>query len=146
MEFGARVRIFFITLVMSIWLLIIDAINPLANLDSDNLDSQEWTYYFLVISGLLMGVFGGICAVLVLMWMIPRCAGLTLLFVVLIAAILRIVAVTVGFENFTGGGGFSTTDWFVTAAAIFLLQMYIVLEGWHVARCARRETMANVNA
>eukprot|EP01083_Nonionella_stella_P226646 804697_1 len=130
MEMRARLRIFYITLVVSIWLLIIDAINPLANLDSDNLDSMEWTYYFLVISGLLMGIFGGICSILVLMWMVPRCAGLTLMIAVFIAAVLRIIAVTVGFKNFSGGGGFNTTTGFVTAFAILLLQLYIVFEGW----------------
>ena len=88
---------------MAVWLLIIDAINPLAYLDIENLDRQEWTYYFLILAGLIMGVFGGICALLILLWTAGRCAGLTLCIAVFIAAVLRIVAVTVGFENFVGG-------------------------------------------
>lgn len=98
-----RFRIFWIAAIVSVWLLIVDAINPLAYLDVDNLDEQEWTYYFLVISGLIMGIFSGISALLILLWVAARCAGLTLCFATLIAAILRIVAATVGFRNFAGG-------------------------------------------
>ena len=47
-----------------------------------------------------MGVFVGICALLMLLWAVGRCAGLTLIFAVLIVTVLRIVVVTVGFENF----------------------------------------------
>mmetsp|Transcript_19015 Transcript_19015/g.30198 ORF Transcript_19015/g.30198 Transcript_19015/m.30198 type:complete len:147 (+) Transcript_19015:106-546(+) len=146
MEFTDRFRIFWIAFVISIWLLIIDAINPLANLDTDNLDAQEWTYYCLVISGLIMGIFGGICALMILCWVSPRCAGMTMAIAVLIAAILRVIAVTVGFNNFSGRGGFNTTTGFTTAFAILLLQIYIIWEGFQSGRKARRETMADVNA
>ena len=59
------------------------------------------TYYFLILAGLIMGVF--VMKIMILLWTAGRCAGLTLCLAILIAAILRIVAVTVGFENFIGG-------------------------------------------
>ena len=102
MEMGSRLGIFYVTLVMGIWLLIIDAINPVSFGTFDDLTEQEWTWYLKVISGFLMGL-AAICAIMVLLWFSPRCAGLTILVVVLLAAILRIVAETVGFENFSGG-------------------------------------------
>eukprot|EP01084_Bolivina_argentea_P054085 99208_1 len=143
MEISSRLRIFYVTLVVGIWLLIVDAINPLANFDTSNLESQEWTFYFLVVNGLIMGIIGGICSLFILMWACTRCAGLTLWISVFIAAILRIIAVTVGFENLKGSGSFNTTSAIVTAAAIFLLQIFIVFEGCYVARQAAREREVN---
>lgn len=93
-----------------------------------------------------MGIFGGISALLILLWVAGRCAGLTLCFATFIAAILRIVAVTVGFKNFSGGGGFNTSSSLTTAFAILLLQIYIIYEGWNCASTARAENMQKVNA
>ena len=103
METGRRFRIFFIAIVVSLWLFITDAINPLANLDFDTLDEQQWTYYLLIVSGLFMGIFGGISAIMVLFWVNARIGGLMMSAGVLLASLLRIIAVTVGFQNFSGG-------------------------------------------
>lgn len=122
MFFGARLRIFYVTVVIALWILFIDVIGN----DGVFTDDKEWEIWMIFIGGFIMASFGLICAIFILVWFCARCAGLSMAIAIFIAAIMRFVAV-MSLSNWSWGA--SSTDF-----AILALQVYLVFEGLFVLR------------
>mmetsp|Transcript_39086 Transcript_39086/g.48447 ORF Transcript_39086/g.48447 Transcript_39086/m.48447 type:complete len:150 (-) Transcript_39086:24-473(-) len=143
LDFGDRFRILWITVTVCGWIFLSDGITAVEGIANNNATSDEWKTYILAITG-LFNIICIICVIFIFLWMCPGKMGIILMISAFFAMILRGVVVVVPDSGNVQKQNF--LDVGIMHIAIFLLQLYIVYEGWHVNRVETRQMRSEVNS
>mmetsp|Transcript_73767 Transcript_73767/g.66405 ORF Transcript_73767/g.66405 Transcript_73767/m.66405 type:complete len:158 (+) Transcript_73767:17-490(+) len=141
-DFGDRWRVFFIAVILSIWLVIIDGLNFCFNFDED-VDSADWAKILVLISGFVFSVPVLIGAFLLLIWVKPKVGALMVIIPAFIAGTMRLLATLIGFQDFWQETYLDSTTSGTTDVAIAALQVYLIFDAFYLYRQVGKVTADN---
>eukprot|EP00486_Rosalina_sp_Unknown_P005592 CAMPEP_0201572084 /NCGR_PEP_ID=MMETSP0190_2-20130828/15145_1 /ASSEMBLY_ACC=CAM_ASM_000263 /TAXON_ID=37353 /ORGANISM="Rosalina sp." /LENGTH=157 /DNA_ID=CAMNT_0047997399 /DNA_START=26 /DNA_END=499 /DNA_ORIENTATION=+ len=141
-DFGDRWRVFFIAVILSVWLVIIDGLNFCFNFDEDQ-DSEDWAKILVLISGFIFAVPVLIGAFLLLIWVKPKVGALMVIISCIIAGGMRLLATLIGFKDFWQETYLDSTTSGTTDVAIAALQVYLIFDSFYLYRQVGKVTADN---
>eukprot|EP01084_Bolivina_argentea_P275740 470321_1 len=141
-RFGQRWRVFFIAVILSVWLVIIDGFNFSFNFYEDT-ESEDWAKIMVLISGYIFCFPVLIGAFLLLIWIKPKTGAFLVIFAAFFAGLLRIIATLIGFQDFWQEKYLDSTTSGTTDVAIAALQVYLIIDAFHLYRQIGKITVDN---
>ena len=141
-DFGDRWRVFFIAVILSIWLVIIDGLNFCFNFDEDQ-DSASWAKILVLISGFIFAPPVLIGAFLLLIWVQPKVGALMVIIPCFIAGTMRLLATLIGFQDFWQETYLDSTTAGTTDVAIACFQVYLIFDSFYLYRQVGKVTADN---
>ena len=139
-DFGDRWRVFFIAVILSVWLVIIDGLNFCFNFNEDQ-DSENWAKILVLISGFVFAVPVLIGSFLLLIWVTPRIGALMVIIPTFIAGVMRLLATLIGFRDFWQERYLDSTTAGTTDVAIACLQVYLIFDSFYLYRQVGKVTV-----
>lgn len=131
---GDRWRVFFIGVILSVWLLIIDGLNYSFNWDEDP-ESETWAKLVLLISGYLFAFPVIMGCFMMFTWCSPKTGAVMVIFSCLVAGGMRLAATLIGFQDFWQTSTLDSTTSGTTDVAIAALQVYLLFDAHYLYRC-----------
>jgi len=152
MTMGERGRTAFIMFIISIWLFCMDGLYYA--IDDTDWDADKWAivllsatgcskphpcaFYIIYMimtalwcTGFTFGMFGCICAVMILAWLLPRECGIVMLVILVLCTPLRAIAAAFGFDDFTDNHALNSTTNYLSVMGmpcVFLSFMLFVMQ------------------
>ena len=126
-DFGERVRIFFIGTLTAIWLCIIDGVNYSLRWD-EHIELKMWPKLCLTVSGYAFCFLTFSGSFLILIWQKPKFASVMIIFSCLSAGIVRFVTVWVGTTIFWQETYLESIISGCTDCVIIIVQIYLLCE------------------
>ena len=131
---GDRWRVFFIGVILSVWLVIIDGLNYSFNWDEDP-ESESWAKLLLLISGYLFAFPTIMGCFMLFTWCSPKTGAVIVIFPCLVAGAMRLAATLIGFQDFWQTSTLDSTTSGTTDVAIAALQVYLMFDAHYLYRC-----------
>ena len=141
-DFGDRWRVFFIGVILSVWLVIIDGLNFCFNFDEDS-ESQDWAKILVLLSGFIFCFPVLIGSFMLLVWVKPKVGALLVIIPTFIAGAMRLIATLIGFQDFWQETYLDSTTSGTTDVAIASLQVYLIFDAFYLYRQVGKVTVDN---
>lgn len=125
-DFGQRIRIFFIGTLVAIWLCIVDGVKMTVEWNSSEM--ELWAKASMAVTGYLFCVLTLCGSVMILLWKRPKIASFFIVFSCLVTGIVRFVTVWVGSSDFWQETYLDSITSGVTHFVIIIFQIFIACE------------------
>ena len=132
-KLGERWRVFWIAIILSVWLVIIDGLNFVFNWE-ESTEADDWAKVLIIISGFMFCIPTVIGAFMLLIWVKPRVGALLVMIAAFVAGTLRLVATIIGFRDFWQEKYLDSTTAGTTDIAIAALQVYLIFDAFYLYR------------